>query len=94
MKVSEIKERLAMNVLALDSLMGGDIKPATEAIQLGDLPEDKLRYGLTERIKADYGYLTSTRRNVAASLTGSAVTVLGGSRLAPSAKQLLTEIVS
>jgi len=94
MKIAQIKQRLARNILALDSLTAGNPQPALDAIQMGKLSEDQLRHGLTERIKTDYRYLTATRRNVAAVLTASAGLILGGSQIAPSAKTALTEFVS
>jgi len=96
MKISAIKRELAQNVLALHNLISGDSKPAVAALQLGDLPADKLHLGLRSRVESGYRFLAcdpACRHNVSAQLTASAACVLGGSKLAPSTREYLTSLI-
>lgn len=81
MNMKRIKKQFVREILALDSLNQGDRNPAVEALQLANLTDAQLRYGLESRIRDTYSYFTACRRKVAAFFMGSATTVLSGGRL-------------
>lgn len=81
MKMIELKKRMVRETLALDSLNKGNRQPAIDEIMLGDLSDEQLRYGLTERLKHSYAVCSGTRT----AALGSALNVLSGGRLPESA---------
>lgn len=89
MKVTaRIKKEIVDLTDALHNFSRGDLAPAIALLHLGELPPDKIKYGLTERLKNALAWARANGKRIPASVYNMADRVLADANKTPN-----TEVV-
>lgn len=93
MRTKYLKRKFAKEVLALDAALGGDFAPARREIALGEISPAQCLQGMKARLTVSYSFFSYNNRKIASALKATAIPVLAGHRLPPSAVKLLSEVL-